>query len=320
MHDFIEPFFRSLGRSLGHEGVPEGIREERELTEYFDVLKYTKASRLANLAMEANDKQAYQQFERTKNQTLFGINPFTRSYGDLLRALPSAERDYFSAFEKASTEEERKRIHQLVPNNEKALYSARWKLADADKIRKAKKSGILSEQQLEESNEYLEGFYQESETEGLPRTEELWAEYLATRLKGETYPDWYRRVYLLSQQKIPGADWVGWHPSVDLEDIKLKLVQTLGEDIHDYDLWGSRERELPYKPYITEESIEPLTSNEKLTKEQIQARIKEVFTGENLEASTFATSIQSPNGDTQIDVEVETDRSGEVEQLLNKMA
>ena len=47
----------------------------------------------------------------------------------------------------------------------------------------------------------------------------------------------------------------GWHPHVDLEDIKLKIVQNLGEDMHDYNLWQSRERELVRKPYITDQPL-----------------------------------------------------------------
>jgi len=59
--------------------------------------------------------------------------------------------------------------------------------------------------------------------EDLPKIEtgpQLFAEYLKTRLDGESYPDWYRRTKILANMtSLPGADWIGWNPSVDLEDI-----------------------------------------------------------------------------------------------------
>ncbi|GAG38379.1 unnamed protein product, partial [marine sediment metagenome] len=54
---------------------------------------------------------------------------------------------------------------------------------------------------------------------------------------------------------LPGADWLGWHPSTDLEDVKLKYVETAGLDHHDFDLWGKRKQALAKKPYINDQLI-----------------------------------------------------------------
>ncbi len=317
---FIKPFAQSVGHSLGWKGVPDQIEERRGIDEYFDVLKYAKYSRLANVAMHSRDLEAYHEFDKLRDQTMFGLNPFTRNYENLMRALPKRDRDYFNAFSKAETEEERKRILELVPENEKALYAARWKLNYADEVRRAKKAGILGEQELDQANEYLADFYNEAGTEGLPQDKELLAEYLATRAEGESYPEWYRRTKLLSQYNIPKADWVGWHPSVDLDDIKLKVVQTLGEDMHDYDLWESREKAIPYKPYINEEAIEPITEQEQLSKEQMRERINGILAGEGLDASVFLTSHNKSVQGNQIDIEVEEDRTEEMKAALLRMS
>ncbi len=316
---FIKPAAQSLAHSLGWKGVPDKLEGKRAIEEYFDVLKYAKYSRLANVAIHHRDLEAYKEFDKMRDQTMFGINPFTRNYETLMRALPKRERDYFTRFEKAETEEERKRILQLVPDNEKALYAARWKLSHADEIRRAKKAGILSGKELEQANNELNAYYDEAEDEGLPNTKELYAEYLATRIEGENYAEWYRRTKLLPEYKIPGADWVGWHPSVDLDDIKLRLVQNLGEDMHDYDLWESREKGLPYKAYIDEEALAPITNNEDLSKEQMRARIDDIMAAEGLEASSFAMTLKKPNQQNQVDIEVEQDRSEDMERALSKM-
>lgn len=319
IHDFIQPFIRSTAHSVGWNGVPEELQERRKLEEFFDILKYTKAQRLSNMAGSQGDEQAVSAFERQKDQTLFGINPFTRSFGNLMRALPKPDRDYFASFEKAQTEDERRAILGMVPENEKALYTARWKLVQADEVRRAQKAGILSDDQMADADIAMDNFYREAENEGYPTSQKLFAEYTATRQKGENYADWYRRCYLLPNVKVPGPDWVGWHPSVDLDDVKLKLVQTLGEDMHDYDLWESRAKQLPYKPYINDEAIQPLMDKDELTKEQMRSRIKSVLAYEGLEGDAFLTSSRGPNKRNEVNVEVETDRSSEMKSMLQKM-
>jgi hypothetical protein len=320
IRDFILPFGRTLANSFGYRGIPDRLEEKRELEEYFDVLKYVKYSKLANVAQHSQDFEAFQEFERKKDQTLFGINPFTRSYENLMRALPKRDRDYFTRFEKAETEEERQRILELVPENERSLYIARWKLGHADEIRRAKKMGILGTEELTEANEQLANFYDESENEGLPNSKDLFAEYLANRNNGESYPDWYRRTYLLPKYKIPGADWVGWHPSVDMDDVKLKVVQTLGEDMHDYDLWESRAKTLPYKAYVDEDAIAPIVQDEGLSKEEMRTRINDILSTDGMDIDAFLTSVKKPVRQDEINVEVENDRSEELRAAMLKMA
>lgn len=315
---FIRPSMQTFARSIGYKGIPEHVQEKRGIEEYFDVLKYAKYSKLSNVAIHSRDQAAFQEFEKLKDQTLFGINPFTRSYESLLRALPKRDRDYFSRFEKAETEEERERILELVPKNEKRLYQARWKLLNADEIRRAKKKGILDQEQLQEADERLNEFYEESNTEGLPTSKELQAEFLATREIGENYADWYRRTRLLSQYKVPPADWVGWHPSVDLDDIKLKVVQNLGMDIHDFDLWESREKALPYKAYIDEQAVSAVNDNMS-SKQEMRTQINDILEQEGLKGAVFATSTRKPNAGNTIDIEVEEDRSEEMKRALHKM-
>jgi hypothetical protein len=37
---------------------------------------------------------------------------------------------------------------------------------------------------------------------------------------------------------MPKADWIGWHKDVNINDIKVKYISSLGAEIHDYDVWG----------------------------------------------------------------------------------
>ena len=315
---FIAPFGRSMAKTFGYEGVPESSQKIRDIETTFDILKYVKNARLANMARMSGDYRAVKEFEKNKDETLFGINPFTRNYSSLYRALPRRERDYFSAFENAGTIEERQRILEMVPENEKSLYVARWKLVHADELKKAKKAGILSEDQEEEADRQIAAIYKEAKSEGFPTSEELFAEYLKTKTPGENYADWYRRVKILgNMQGLPGPDWVNWHPSIDLEDVKLKLVQHLGEEPIPLNLWPSREKELPYKPYIDNESIKPLINQEELSSEEIKSRVNDLLFADKMEGNVFITTAAGQTEEEVVtNLEIEEDRTEEEEQMV----
>jgi hypothetical protein len=41
-----------------------------------------------------------------------------------------------------------------------------------------------------------------------------------------------------SKHKLPGADWSGWKPDKNLDDIKVKVVQKAGLETTEFGLWG----------------------------------------------------------------------------------
>lgn len=314
VRDFIAPFSRLMGKALGYEAIPQHLQDVRNINEYFDTLKYVKFTRLANIARADKDFQAVKEFETKKDQTLFGMNPFTMNFTNIFTALPRSDRDYYNQFAETETIEEREKILKLVPENEKAMYVARWKLAYAQDIKKAKIAGILNDKQVEEADQELEKIYTEAGNEGFASSKEMTAEYISTRETGENYGDWYRRTKLLTQvSNIPGADWTGWHPSVDLEDIKMKVVETLGEDMHEFDLWPSRLKDLPYKPFLTEETIQPLLQPSQMSEDERRSRINELI-GNKSTAFIMKSNLQ--NNSTQIDIE--EDRSNDVRTSIRK--
>lgn len=305
--DFIKPTITTALASTGYRDIPSSVQQRRDIEEYFDALKYTKYARLANLAKASKDKGAALEFERKKDETLIGVNPFSRNYSSIFRALPRRERDYFSEFEKASSSEERANILSMVPKNEQQLYLARWKLMLADDIRRANKAGILDQAAQEEGQAITQSIYEEANSEGLPKTEELQAEYIKTRLDGENYADWYRRKFLLPQYNMPGPDWVGFHPSVDLEDIKLKFIQQLGEDMHEYNLWPSRAQQLINKPFIDEEAIAAINIEKNFDRKNLENNIDDLFMINGAYPNAFFESTWRPNTTDSLILKIEQD-------------
>lgn len=311
MRDFIRPFLTKVGVAMGFGAIPEHIKRRRDLEEYFDILEYTKYTRLSNMARMAGDVDAMKEFESKKNETMFGLNPFTYNFSHIFRALPRRERDYFNAFAAAETVEERAKILNMVPENEKALYIARWKLQLRQDIQEAEKAGLLSEDQIEEADSILTDIDNEAKAEGFPNSKELFAEYLSTKLPGENYGDWYRRTQLLPDIPLPGDSWVGWHPSVDLEDVKLKVVQAMGEDMHDYDLWPTRAQALLDKPFINESAVAPLFSPDQLSPREMQDRIQSILLPIGVQAQIFHK--------TSAELEIDMEQDVDIESFVNRL-
>ena len=322
--DFLIPLTTTVKHEAGLSGIPETVERKRNVEEYFDTLKYIKFTRLKRMAQAIGDYDTGQEFETARRESLAGINPFTMNFSTLFRSLPRTERDYFTAFSETRDMDERAKIYSLVPENEQALYLARWKLADATDLQQAIKKGLLSEEEQQQAEETLRGYMEEKRTEGLPSSQELWSEYVATRLQGETYPDWYRRTKLLPQRlagrKLPGPDWVGWHPAVELNDIKLKLVENLGENAYEYDVWPDQMRAAAGRPYLQAalEEIDPLSTDDQPDIEETKKRISELLIAHRITGAQVLVSELTGGTEDTIDARIEEDRSLEIREVIRR--
>ena len=281
---FILPQVRTWANSLGWEGIPQAEGKARDLEEIFDIIKYVKYSRLENIASAHKDQEAKQAFKERKEETLFGMNPYTGNMASIYRALPGRDRDYFQAFANAGSPAERERILEMVPANQRNLYMARWKLQFSQDVAAAKADDLLFGQTLDNAADRVNNASQEARSEGFPNTPELYAAFMNSKLPGENYGDWYRRTQLLDDVPLPGADWIGWHPSVDLEDIKMKIVLNQGEDMHDYNLWPGRMNRLAGKPYINDEATAPIMRPDMLSPGEMRARLNSIFASQQIYA------------------------------------
>jgi hypothetical protein len=319
----VRDFFRPLITStvgMVNKAIPEHVEERRGLDEYFDMLEWIKQSRLRNIAIASEDGQAASIFQKRKRETLFGLDPYTFNYESIFRALPRNERDYFNRFADADLDE-RKKIQEMVPENEKGLYQARWELTDAQDLAAAAKKGKLSQREIDKAKDDVADLFTRSDTEGFEKDKTLWQEYIQTRNKGEGYPDWYRRTKLLSKalagKPLPGPNWVGWHPSVDLKDVELKVIENLGKDYHEYDMWPSQKASLERKPYIDDEAAEEITEGASLSPGEIRERVLKLLSGQLEDVQVFVTPIQNASSN-EINLDIQEDRSEEIAQRMRR--
>lgn len=193
--DWIRPSVYSAMNLLGYESIPKHVQDKRDLDEQFDKLNFYKYMQLAQNAENG--------FERRKMlsmaaKTRQGVNPS----GDpmsIYMSLPEEERKFFNSFANAKPED-RDRILEMIPEDQKHLYKAVWSNVDSGNMPMMESKTRFNESYLNEQYDQLD----------------------------------------MTQYPIPEPDWVGWNKDVDINDVKIKYVDSLGADFRDYDLWESQ--------------------------------------------------------------------------------
>jgi hypothetical protein len=302
---FVKPFGRTTAHAMGWSGVPEPIQQSRSLEEYFDILKYIKARRLEQEARQSGQIEEANEYAKQARQTSFGVNPYTRNVGSIFKAMPRRERDYYEAFSGAQTEEHRARILEMIPDNLKGMYISQWQNKYVDAAQKALSQDLLDSETAQRVRADIQGIQSQRDNEGFPIDEALRQEFFQTRIPGESYAGWYRRTKLLPQRLkgrgLPSPDWVGYNASVDLDDVKLKVVQDMGENMHDYDLWPDRANRLKYKPFIGDDTIEPLGEQE-YNEGDIRSRLDALFFTQGMKGSYFLNPTNTVDGQNRISI------------------
>jgi hypothetical protein len=221
--DWFRPAAYTAARNWGGwHGIPGWREKSRNMLEYFDKMEYHKWQTLEQQAAARGDKANARQYSGMKERTLFGVNPYA-DMRTVLKAVPYEEKDYFYHFARERDDTDRERILQMVPPYMRHVYVAQWEKLDAVDA---------------QNDEQLEQLIVRKRTLEAERESELQA-YMA-------------------RNPMPRPDWIGFNPAVDLDDVKLKIVQQQGADIHDYGLWESRERMLARKPYLSNDVVESM--------------------------------------------------------------
>ncbi len=124
------------GRSiLGIDsGVPASVERKRELESYFDKLEYIKANRMYQMT-------GHQRYKQFADETMTGLDPYDRSkqgWTNMYRAIPYAEKPFFSAFLKTTNPNDRSRILAVAPDEVANLLRIRWDLEEGRRNTKAR--------------------------------------------------------------------------------------------------------------------------------------------------------------------------------------
>lgn len=212
--DWFRPSMYSLASLMGFEGKPLWRQDADETNAYFDKVEFFKWMQLAEQAAAAGDKKAQSSYEYEASKTRMGVNPNGNPLG-IYWSLPDDERSYFNAFALA-TGRDRKRILEMVPEDQVHLYQTIWRRIDENDPR----------------------LYAGSPTD--PDRQHM-----------------LRQFYAMQSEELPPTDWIGYHEDVDIDDIRVRYVNELGRDLHDYGLWEQELKKSMAQPFL-EGSTQPL--------------------------------------------------------------
>lgn len=211
VRDWFRPAMYSTLNMMGFEGKPLWRQEADATNQYFDQLQYLRNMVAAEQAEAAGDGRAARQLRWAAGQTRHGVNPMGNPLG-IYWSLPDSERKFFNAFAHAQGAD-RQRILEMVPQDQAHLYQSIWSRMD---------SGDPS----------------------------LWAgadtqvnlEYLASQFTPA--------MSAVEAGAMPPEDWIGWNTDVDMDDIKVRYINNIGRDIHDFGLWDSQVKKSMAQPFL----------------------------------------------------------------------
>lgn len=311
-NDFIKPAGNMAAKLLGWEGIPQETQDKRDLTGYFDKLEYVKDKRLEANYRDQGNGQAAHAYARKAQYTMYGADPYS-DLATIEKILPSVERPFFEEFLGAKTDEDKGRILKLVPSYIKKFYTAQWQKQIYAAL--AAKGNLNSDElQAAKSIEASRAL------EGQVADRGMWNEYTSKVDSGEvrknTFPDYIRAKNLDSYYEeespfgLPSADWIGYDSNVDLDMVKLRVVQNTAGDFHDHQLWESdvtAAERMPYLEPAAEQLIGSHRGREDVVKSLTSMRMNDL--------SVDTTSVMGKN---RITIDVNADRKGDINKQLKR--
>lgn len=206
--------------ALPIESKPVHIEHAEYVDEYFDKLEFIKYMNLIQ-QNEINGQRGNNfNYKWLASRTRAGVNPQGNSLS-LYWSMPDSQRAYFDAFALAN-EKEREKIKNMVPEDTVRLYESIWSRVDSNDPSLYSHSSDIDMNYMNEKYSQVA-----SDVEAIG---------------------------------MPGPNWIGWDPAVSINDIKVRYVERLGKDLHDYDLWESDYIRSQQQPFL-ENSEEPFYNN-----------------------------------------------------------
>lgn len=247
--DFIGTAFNEVKAKMFGDSIPAKVEYQRTMIEYFDKLKWLKYHSLEQASQMHDNSELSEYYAQKKKQTMYGADPY-RGYSDIFRALPGTERDFYREFVNETDPDNQARILELAPEAMKRIYIAQWQNKRIKSLGNKAEAGIADASEKAE----LKNLYKLRESEGFVKNHELEHQYKQeTQGSDLSYADWVRLKELkeyFKAFKLPKANFVGYDPRVDLEDVKLKVAQNEGLDVHNLGLWDQQAESVKRKPYV----------------------------------------------------------------------
>lgn len=211
VRDWLRPSAYSALNMMGWQGKPQWRENADEAGEYFDKLEFQKWMMLKEQAELQGDSSAAERYRYAASNTRQGVNPQGSPMG-IYWTMPAEERKFFNAFAHASGKD-RHRIMEMVPSDQQHLYKAIWSRMDSGDT-------------------------------------DFWAGASSAVSDGHLQQQLQSAAQYMDSHAQPPEDWIGWHEDVDMNDIKVRYVDRIGGELHDYGVWESQLKKSMQQPML----------------------------------------------------------------------
>jgi len=307
--------------STGEAWIPERRRIEHDINEYFDILKYMKYTGLYERAKEellqqGIDIEAIETERELKEQ-------MTKERRKELEA----ERRRLFIEQPAGWEERRREINQelkIISQNKDELFLPEAVLQALSYKEKAETTLYAVDpfgdrmkvmQAMPHKDRWFFNEFANAEDYEKERILELVAPNQRRIYKalwgGELEPQIPLEEYFKNRY-LPGPDWIGWRPEVNLDDIMVKAVQEYDLDLNDFNFWDEDVAAGQLAPDLNEEGngIYGFSGYKDMRK-----NIREILEGKGLRDVSVTVTPSSSQG-ARIVMNYQEDRSREIDNYL----
>ena len=262
--DWIAPALRTAAHNyLGMDFEAPGLAKKRDTEEYFDKLKYYKYDQLSQAAEMSGNPYLSNQYENIAQSTAFGSSGFV-SQDRLGNLLGGREAMFASGFANEYNPNRQEDIIDALPDFKQHLLKNYYLNQDLQGIERAAAAGPMSTTGMD----YAANLTNLKRNQGY---EDASSPQDAQAQRSQELSQYFESKY------IPKVDWIGFNPAVDLEDVKLKYIESEGMDYHDFGIYPSRASYLPRKPYINEQLVTELNSSSFVNPMEALGRVGSAF-------------------------------------------
>lgn len=231
---------------LGVDFESPYLQKKRDAEEYFDKLKFLKYNNLAQAASLEGQSGLAEQYRNISRDTTFASSGFV-SQDRLANVLGGVEGRFAQGFANEINPNRQEDIINALPGFKQKAMKGFYLNQDLDAINRAATAGPMSTTGMD----YAADLIELKENQG----------YEGIHDKAQVMQERQKELNSYFQYKtLPKVDWIGFNPAVDLEDVKLKYIESEGMDYHDFGIYPSRASYIARKPYITQESVQGLNN------------------------------------------------------------
>lgn len=299
IHDIVMPWVRGgIRRLTGNIIIPEMTQRKRDMDSVTDELSYLRGLQQAVAHPEMKGIHTSQAKRTNIGANQLGNPDF------LSTTLPRRDKLYFATFLAENDPAKRQQILASVSPALTKTLLAQWVKRDAE-IARANGRDVpdIGQDGVLYTKEGLSE-YQKAETDL------SYADYMRSREIANTFSR--------TGFNIPDSDSELWNENLDYEDVKLKIIQNEGYDLHDFNLYDDRSALLWRKPYI-DGAVRELTSGGGQSAERIRQTVEKIILESHDRNPSIMTSTQMGRSDnSSVTVNVETDSSDEIDRDIRR--